>query len=269
MHLREARVHYTRAVELDGNILRVRLGLAYVLDKLGEEEAARVQLRKIIAIGSSLLQRRIFPDDHAVLSEAVMHLSGLAISRTDQNALIQLRQLLGEKRPVITVTPMVIPLFDSSFETMIDPESSVAFDFDGIGNKQAFGWLTPDAAWLVWDPNRRGKVESGFALIGQRTWAVFWTDGFEVLRALDDDKDGELTGAELSGLALWRDANGDGISDASEVLPIADHGIVGLSTQGIAKRLDLIVAPKGVRLQDGKTRPLYDWTPGLNSTEHR
>ena len=99
-------------------------------------------------------------------------------------------------------------------------------------------------------------------MIGQRTWGVFWSDGFEALHSLDDNGDGELTGAELAGLALWRDADGDGVSEAGEVQPLSAYGVIGLSSHGLAERPGLIVAPAGVHLQSGECRPLYDWTPG-------
>jgi hypothetical protein len=100
-------------------------------------------------------------------------------------------------------------------------------------------------------------------MIGQRTWSVFWSDGFEALRALDDNRDGELTDGELGGLALWRDENRNGVSDPGEVLPANVHGIAGLAVRGEPTRRGLITAPDGVRFDDGRTRPLYDWTPGL------
>jgi hypothetical protein len=95
---------------------------------------------------------------------------------------------------------------------------------------------------------------------------VFWSDGFEALRALDDNRDGELTGAELGGLALWRDANMNGVSEPGEVLPVEVHGIAGLAVRGERTRRDLITARGGVRFDDGATRPLYDWTPGLGAS---
>ena len=92
---------------------------------------------------------------------------------------------------------------------------------------------------------------------------MFWSDGFELRRALDDNRDGQLTGAELGGLALWRDANNNGVSEPGEVLPANVHGIAALAVRGTPERPDLITAPDGVRFEDGRTRPLYDWTPGL------
>jgi hypothetical protein len=159
---------------------------------------------------------------------------------------------------------MVVPLRDAPFTQLVDNGSSVAFDFAGTGHHSVRGWLTPDAAWLVWDPEWRGRVRAGPDMMGQRTWSVVWRDGFEALRALDDSRDGELTGAELGGLALWRDANRDGVADPGEVVPANVHGIEALSVRGVPSRPGLLTAPAGVRFEDGRTRPLYDWTPGLS-----
>jgi hypothetical protein len=160
---------------------------------------------------------------------------------------------------------MVVPLRDAPFAQLVDAGSSVAFDFTGTGEASRRGWLTTDAAWLVWDPEWRGRVRAGSDMMGQRTWSVVWRDGFEALRALDDSRDGELTGAELGGLALWRDANRDGVADPGEVVPANVHGVAALAVRGAPTRPGLITAPAGVRFEDGRTRPLYDWTPGLSS----
>ena len=61
------------------------------------------------------------------------------------------------------------------------------------------------------------------------TFWLFWSNGYEPMRALDDNADGELSGAELQHLAIWHDRNRDGVSDAGEVRPLAAHGIVALS----------------------------------------
>ena len=157
---------------------------------------------------------------------------------------------------------MVVPLRDAPFTQLVDNSSPVAFDFAGTGQNSVRGWLTPDAAWLVWDPEWRGQTRSGVDMLGDRTWSVVWGNGFEALRALDDDRDGELTGGELGGLALWRDENANGVTDAGEVVPANVHGVAALSVRGSPTRPGLITAPAGVRFDNGRTRPLYDWTPG-------
>jgi len=264
--LQAAHDHYARALEVDAANLRARLGFAYVLDRMGRTDDARRQLRRIIKQGLPRLESEQAEwEDHAVLTEAAAHLSHLATADSDRGRIALLQARLSGSQPVMYVTPVVVPLTDAPFDTMVDHTSDVAFDFAGTGDARAQGWLTADAAWLVWDPEWRGDMRSGFDMIGARTWSVFWNDGFEALRALDDNRDGELTGAELGGLALWRDENGNGVSDAGEVLPANVHGIVALSVRGQATRPGLLTAPNGVRFDSGHTRPLYDWTPGLGA----
>lgn len=265
--LEAARQHYARALQLDRTNLRSRLGYAYVLDRLGRLGDARRELRTIIKLG---LPRLNAPqaewEDHAVLTETAAHLAHLATSHGDRARMQRLRARLEASQPIMYVTPVVVPLTDAPFARLTDTASPVRFDFAGTGDMRAQGWLTPDAAWLVWDPEWRGQIRSGFDMIGQRTWSVFWSDGFEAMRALDDNRDGELTGGELGGLSLWRDENRNGVSDPGEVMPVNVHGIVGLSVRGTPTRPGLITAPDGVRFEDGRTRPLYDWTPGLERT---
>jgi hypothetical protein len=262
--LEAARTHYQTALRLDASNLRSRLGYAYVLDRLGRTSEARRELRTILKKGlPRLAQEQSEWEDHAVLTETAAHLAHLATSRSDRRKMERLRQRLEASRPIMYVTPIVVPLRDAPFAQMIDNGANVEFDFAGTGDTRAQGWITPDAAWLVWDPEWRGEVRSGFDMIGQRTWSVFWSDGFEALRALDDNRDGELTGGELGGLSLWRDENMNGVSDPGEVLPANVHGIAGLSVRGAPTRPGLITAPAGVRFDNGHTRPLYDWTPGL------
>jgi hypothetical protein len=262
--LEAARTHYARALELDADNLRARLGYAYVLDRLGRADDARRELRSILNKGMPRLEGDHSEwEDHAVLTEAAAHLEHLATSPADRERMARLRERLEASQPIVYVTPILVPLIDAPFDRLIDNASPVAFDFAGSGDTRAQGWLTPNAAWLVWDPAWRGQVRSGMDMIGARTWSVFWANGFEALRALDDNRDGELTGAELGGLALWRDENGDGVSDPGEVVPVNVHGIAALSVRGRPTRPGLMTAPAGVRFDNGRTRPLYDWTPGL------
>jgi hypothetical protein len=265
--LEAARGHYARALELEPNNLRSRLGYAYVLDRLGRTNDARRELRCILKKGMPRLQGETSEwEDHAVLTETAAHLAHIATSGSDRRRMERLRERLQASQPMIYVTPIVVPLTDAPFADMIDNGSDVAFDFAGTGDTRASGWITPNAAWLVWDPEWRGDIRSGFDMIGQRTWSVFWSDGFEAMRALDDNRDGQLTGGELGGLSLWRDENRNGVSDPGEVLPANVHGIAALAVRGDTTRPGLITASTGVRFEDGRTRPLYDWTPGLGRT---
>jgi hypothetical protein len=50
-------------------------------------------------------------------------------------------------------------------------------------------------------------------------------NGYQPLAALDDDGDGWPSDRELSGIAVWRDKNQNGIADPGEVLPATALGI--------------------------------------------
>ncbi len=154
--------------------------------------------------------------------------------------------------------PLAEGLTPSDLEAL---DARVTFDVDGSGLGREWSWITPKAAWLVSDPMRDGKITSGRQLFGNVTFWMFWTNGYAPLAALDDNRDGVLTGTELSGLALWQDADGNGVADPGEVKPLSAYGIVALSCawrtlEGSADKVAF--SPNGVVFQDGKTRPSFD-----------
>ena len=95
--------------------------------------------------------------------------------------------------------------------------------------------------------------------IGSVTWWIFWSNGYQPLGLLDDDRDGRLSGSELDGLGVWRDRNANGISEPEEVIPASEAGIASIATRFV--RGDVAMNPEGVILRDGSTRPTYDWVP--------
>jgi hypothetical protein len=103
------------------------------------------------------------------------------------------------------------------------------------------------------------EVVSGFQLFGSVTWLTPWDNGYLALAALDDNGDGKIAGNELEGLALWRDENANGISDAGEVKPVADWNIVSLGYHHKRQDRDAWVSENGVTFANGETRPTYDW----------
>jgi hypothetical protein len=107
----------------------------------------------------------------------------------------------------------------------------------------------------------RGARDVGRQLFGSRTWWIFWQDGYEPLAALDDDGDGRLSGAELDGICVWRDRDGDAVEDAGEIETAAEFGVTAIETRPDATEDGVPARRRGVVLADGTTRPTYDWTP--------
>ena len=197
-----------------------------------------------------------------ITAEAIGYLLPLLDPAADAAEVQDLRQKLATlealPRPI---TPIVVPLARNiDITRLVDPSARVRFDADGTGHQHAWSWITPEAAWLVWDPEETGAVGSALQMFGSVTFWMFWQDGYEALRALDDNQDGTLTGYELAGLALWRDVNSNGVSEAREVEPLAAWGIVSLSCRSLPEEESDYVAwsPDGVRFADGTTRPTYD-----------
>jgi hypothetical protein len=87
---------------------------------------------------------------------------------------------------------------------------------------------------------------------------MFWRDGFQALAALDDNRDGWLSGDELKGVAVWIDRNQNGKSDAGEVISLREAGIEKIGVEA-AMEDGILSHPQGVVFSDGRRAPAYDW----------
>ena len=90
---------------------------------------------------------------------------------------------------------------------------------------------------------------------------MFWRDGYAALAALDDDGNGWLEGDELTGIAIWRDVNGNGVCDPGEVISLRDAGILRIAVRATGRTSGMPFIPQGIQMNDGTFRPTYDWTP--------
>lgn len=116
-----------------------------------------------------------------------------------------------------------------------------------------------------WSRSRVAEITSttpGPRTPGPRTQDPgLWTLDPHALRALDDDGDGEVRGAELRGLALWHDRNRNGVSERGEVRPVTACGIAALSTVydvDATHPHEIPWSSAGVRFVDGTIRPTFD-----------
>ncbi|HEU5012204.1 MAG TPA: hypothetical protein VFT66_06650, partial [Roseiflexaceae bacterium] len=127
------------------------------------------------------------------------------------------------------------------------------FDEDGDGIKTATGWIGPDDGLLVRDLKGNGQIDSGAELFGEQTVLSDGTkasDGFAALASLDSNGDGVVDPNDpgFSTLRVWRDANGNGITDAGELLSLSNLGITSFS---VAKTLTNTLVDGGNLLYSG------------------
>ncbi|MBY0461267.1 MAG: hypothetical protein K2V38_28415, partial [Gemmataceae bacterium] len=219
-HLDKAIKLYDDALKLTPDDLRAQLGRAWLLSQTEKKEDAVAALRKVVEKGWEKDKdlKALGLGGHTVTAEGVGYLVPLLDKDKDKEEIAtwteRAEKLKKLPRPI---TPIAVPLKNGL--TAVDLEdrtARVAFDADGTGLKKEWTWINPNAAWLVHDPKRTGKVTSALQMFGSVTFWLFWDNGYDALAALDDNHDGVLTGKELDGLALWQDANGNGVCDPGE-----------------------------------------------------
>jgi hypothetical protein len=266
-HLRASIDAYRKARSLEPSNLRTRVALAFAYDRAGKPAHALNELRYAANQGLRRLPRPSKAgaemsdwEMHTVLSEAQAHLELAARTLRDKRLAAQLKRRLELAPPAVYVTPILVPLkAHDGFEALVDFNSDVSFDFAGQGQQLRAGWIRTTAAWLVWDPKEKGRINSGFQMFGSVTWVSSWDNGYLALGALDDNGDGQLAGAELAGLSLWQDADSDGVSDKGEVRTLASHGVVSLKYGHERAETRYWISAGGVTFADGRTLPTYDW----------
>ena len=129
-------------------------------------------------------------------------------------------------------SPLVIDYNRSGSTDLISLGNSHAyFDLDGNGFAQQTGWVKPTDGILCIDKNGDGRINGGAELFGNATSGGVYTDGFAALAAYVSNHNGVITAndTQFGKLLLWRDANGDGYSQANELLTLAQAGIASIS----------------------------------------
>jgi hypothetical protein len=138
-------------------------------------------------------------------------------------------------------TPLMINLKNNSSNFHLTSyNDGVSFDINATGVPLQVGWTEAGSqiAILVLDRNGNGSIDDGSELFGNATKKRDGSPaahGFDALVDLDggaDVSDGRIDAndADYARLRLWLDDNHDGISQANELVPLADAGISALFT---------------------------------------
>jgi len=183
-----------------------------------------------------------------------------AITESEKAEQKELKKELSRIPRTRMVTPIIFSLEGpAQLRLLLKPGGMVKFDLDGRGSNHSWPWVSPRTCLLAWDPDGTGKITSGRQLFGSASWWMFWKDGYRALNVLDDNRDGWLSNSELAGLAVWRDANGNGASDTGEVIPVSAAGIEALAVAATGVSEGMPCNTQGLRLKSGQVLPTYDW----------
>lgn len=259
-HLQQAILHMQAALRTDPKLVVARLGLAWCYEQSGDKANALKSYRQ--AFAEAYDQEKYSKGgmyNWSIGLETAGYLQKLLDPVKDSKELKQLKDKTAELESVPRmVTPIAIPLKRNCSSSGMLIQKEVLFDLDGFGKKRYTQWLSPNAAWLVFNPDSSGKIDSGLQLVGQSSFWIFWRNGYDVLRSLDDDHDGLLKANELAGMALWCDRNSDGISNSSEIESLASHGITALRCSHTKNSAGMEWNSAGVMFSDGHSVPSFD-----------
>src|SRR5207237_2976304 len=130
-------------------------------------------------------------------------------------------------------TPLVIDLDDDGIELTTFDESTTMtfFDIDGDGFAEQTAWITADNdGLLAIDINANGRIDSVNELFGSPS-----VDGFALLAQLDSNGDHVINqyDSTWSSLLIWKDTNGDAVSQEDELHPLSDFDIVSIDLSSV------------------------------------
>jgi hypothetical protein len=262
-YLDSAVVWYERAYEHNPTLVPILLGYGWALEQADRKNEARKMYRAVVDYEFKGPRPYNIPPNKTYAMEALDYLIPLLHPFWDWKELrLRKKQREEAKSFGTAISPIAIPLRAGlTLDDILEDDREVSFDLDGSGDDQCWTWITPVAGWLVCDFDGSGRITSGRKFFGNVTFWVFWNNGFEALKALDDDADGWLAGDELAGLKVWRDADMNGVCAAPELKSLEHYGVVALSTTYRERRFAgrmMWESSGGVKLDDGSTRTLYD-----------
>ncbi len=259
-HLRQAIVYLNKAIALDPKLTQAKLGLAWSYDQSRHKLKALQLYRAVLKESYEKEKTSGGFRGTSVVAETVDYMIPLLDPKTDAKEIADIK---AKKETVDknfrAVTPIVVSLKPGVSRASLMQDARISFDLDGNGPKMYASWPTLNAGWLVYDKDGSGIVSSGLDLFGRSTFWIFWKHGYDALSALDADNDGVVEGAETEGLAIWQDANCNGVSDPGEVRSLKDCGIASLSCRSEVGADGFFGSPGGVHFTDGKIGESVDW----------
>ena len=129
--------------------------------------------------------------------------------------------------------PIVFDLDNDGAGLVSLGSSNTRFDMNGDGVADKTGWIESGDAFLALDRNGNGTIDNIDEISFVKDKAGAKTD-LEGLAAFDSNGDGILNGddARFVEFRAWVDSNGNGKTDAGELLSLAEAGIASISLTG-------------------------------------
>ena len=129
--------------------------------------------------------------------------------------------------------PLVVDLENDGFD-MANIDNGVNFDLDGDRIKEKTTWTSKKDGFLSIDLNDNGKIDNGAELFGDTFMLAdgkYAKSAIEALTSLDKNRDGVIDAKDeaYSKLRIWKDENGNGISEVGELKSLEDYNITSIN----------------------------------------
>ena len=161
---------------------------------------------------------------------------------------------------IIKVDPLVLDLSGEGIN-LTEAGKGALFDITADGKLDSTAWVRGNTAMLVYDRNGNGVIDNGSELFGDQNGA---TDGFAELAKYDDNGDKKINFLDpiFKALKLYRDLNGDGKIDKTELQSLPELGIKALNLNFMRTNADIkgnsLVLNGSFEREDGSSGQLAD-----------
>ena len=131
-------------------------------------------------------------------------------------------------------SPLVLDLNGDGITTTNVINGNIYFDHDANGFAEKTGWINAEDGFLARDLNKNGVIDDGSELFGNYTVLKDGTlaaNGFEALKDLDSNNDGvfDVNDEAFHDVVVWRDANGNGMTDDGELIDLLQAGVSSIA----------------------------------------
>ncbi len=130
------------------------------------------------------------------------------------------------------ISPLVLDLDGDGLDLIDLANSHAYFDLDNNGFAEHTAWIGGDDGFLALDLNGNGRIDDRTELFGATNVSTAQSvNGFTALAALDSNADGRIDASDqaFGELVVWRDGDGDGLTDGGELQSLTTAGVTGIN----------------------------------------
>jgi hypothetical protein len=133
------------------------------------------------------------------------------------------------KPPTVT-DPLILDL-DHNGYAFSSSAGGVSFDINSDGTPDQVAWNTSNDGILAMDMNGNGLIDNGTELFTPNFGGGNFASGGDALASLDSNHDSLINSEDDSfqNLAIWKDADADGVTDQGELTSLVQKGITSLT----------------------------------------